>query len=631
MFIGERMIRTIGNKRFEIWGFVRKVWCQHAHHCCSIVIMLGLLTFTAPSGHADTPVTLYRSFAGNINITGTGGTLRTSADPSSWNVTNSGTMQLLGVPAGSTIVAAYLYWAGSGGDPVGGAAADYNVTFKGTNITADAGRTYTASYNNGGTDTLYFFSGVKDVTSMVTGNGTYTFSNLAVQNANINNGGQYRADQAVLSAFALVVIYSNPSETLHVVNLWEGLQTFHGGAITLTPSNFQVPTPAPATALSSRHLVLTWEGDSGNSGSSGGYNEALTFCAPAPCTGTALSDAYNPTNNQFNSTVDMPPNGPFSGVNTTWGVDLDMYDVTSLVHAGNSSAQAVYSSGADLVLLANQTMSIANVAVADLRLTKTHSGSFPSGGIGTLQLNVHNNGPSTATGTTGNPITVTDTIPAGLTYLSSSGTGWTVNTSSLPTVKWTYVGTLASGADLPAITLQVRVTAAVGTNITNTASVSGHDFDHIMSNNTSSDPVTVVLLPPLMTVVKSANSPTVKPGDVVTYTVQVTNSGNGGATSVVAQDQLSPYVSWGLYSYPSAAPANPFLFTDGATPSNLNFNLCSITYYNGTTWSYMPSSGGGGAPSGYDANVKAWKIDCSAAGTMNAGGAFTINYKAKVK
>jgi len=62
-------------------------------------------------------------------------------------------MQLLGLPAGSTIVTAYLYWAGSGGDPAGGVAADYNVTFNGTNITAD--RTYTASYLTG--YNLYFF------------------------------------------------------------------------------------------------------------------------------------------------------------------------------------------------------------------------------------------------------------------------------------------------------------------------------------------------------------------------------------------------------------------------------------------------------------------------------------------
>ena len=619
------MILRRVNKGHEISGSAMNRLRQYAHHFRSLVITLGLLAFAATSGHADTPVTLYKSFAGNINITGTGGTLRTQADPNSCTVTNSGSMQLLGVPTGSTIVAAYLYWAGSGGDPVGGAAADYSVTFNGTNITADAGRTYTASYNNGGTNILYFFGGVKDVTSTVTGNGAYTFSNLAVQTSDVTNGGQYCTNAVVLSAFALVVIYSNPSETLHVVNLWEGLQTFRGGAITLTPSNFQVPTPAPTTALSSRHMVLTWEGDYGNSGAYNSYNEALTFCAPAPCTGTALTDSYNPANNQFNSTVDIPPNGPFSGVNTTWGVDLDMYDVTSMVHAGNTSAQAVYSSGADLVLLANQTISIANTAVADLSITKTATSSFPLGATGSFQITVHNNGPSTATGTAGSPITVTDTIPAGLTYSSSSGTGWTVNTSSLPTVKWTYVGTVASGASLPPITLQVSITAAIGTNITNTASVTGPDFDYIMSNNTSSQTVTVVA-PPSLTVVKSASpSPKVNPGQVVTYTILVTNTGSGVATNVVVTDSFSPYTYLGLNSYGTGVP---FQFT----PASSGLTLGSPVYSNnnGGSWTYTPVSGGGGAPAGYDANVTNWQIPMT--GTMNANGAnFTINFQAQVK
>jgi MSHA biogenesis protein MshQ len=622
-------------KRGQRWIAIS---CQSGNSCGryvryfrSLLLVLGFLALSAPAVHADTPVTLFKSFAGTINITGTGGTLRTAADgTNSCSVTNNGTMQLLGVPAGSTIVAAYLYWAGSGGDLAGGAAADYNVTFKGTNVTAD--RPYTASYNNSG-NILYFFGGVKDVTSLVTGNATYTFSNLTVQNANVTGGGSYCSSAAVLSAFALVVIYSNPSETLHVVNLWEGLQTFRDSAITLTPSNFQVPSPAPATALNSRHLVLTWEGDSGNSGTgtTNGNNEALTFCAPFPCAGTALTDSYNPTNNQFNSTVDVPLSGPFSGVNTTWGVDLDMYDITNLVHAGNSSAQAVYSSGADLVLLANQTMSIANTSVADLRLTKTHSGSFASGGNGTYQLAVHNNGPSATTGTAGNPITVTDTIPAGLTYLSSNYAGWTIDTTSLPTVRWTYTGTLASGADLPPITLQVRIPAAVGVNITNTASVAGPDFDHISSNNTSSDTVTVVLLPPMLTVVKSATpSPAVNPGQIVTYSVLVTNSGAGGATSVVAQDHLSPYVSWGINSYGIGVP---FQFVDGASPNQSGLTIGAPIVYsnnNGATWSYVPSSTGGGAPIGYDANVTNWRIPMT--GTMNTNGAnFTINYQVRVK
>jgi uncharacterized repeat protein (TIGR01451 family) len=471
------MIYKIGAS-LSRWHFIRSF---------SIKILLTVVIFTGIIGGqnalADTPVTLYQSFAGNINITGTAGTLRTANDATNpCSVTNSGSMTLSGVPAGSTIVAAYLYWAGSGGE-AGAVPADYNVTFNGTNVTAD--RTYTASFNPAGTP-FYFFSGVKDVTSLVTGNATYTFSNLTVQTANVTGGGQYCASSVVLSAFSLIVVYSNPSETLHVVNLWEGLQTYWGSAITLTPTNFIVPTPAPTAALSGRHLVLTWEGDSGNSGNSGVYNEALTFCAPASCTGTALIDAYNPTNNQFNSTVDIPPNGPFSGINTSWGVDLDMYDITSYLHAGDASAQVVYSSGADMVILANQTMSIPNVEVADLAITKSHSGNFFVGANGYYLLNVTNNGPNAASGT----ITVTDTLPTGLTYVSATGTGWSCGNAG-QTVTCTRSDSLASGASAPDITLIVSVGAAAYPSVTNTATVSGSLFDNVSGNNTSSDPTTV--------------------------------------------------------------------------------------------------------------------------------------------
>jgi uncharacterized repeat protein (TIGR01451 family) len=455
---------------------------------CAVVAALYLAPATA--AWADTPVTLYKSFAGNINITGTGGTLRTQRDTAdggnSCTVTNSGSIQLLGVPTGSSIVAAYLYWAGSGGDPVGGVGTDYNVTFNGVAIGAD--RTYTANYNAGGGNNVYFFGGVKDVTSAVTGNGTYTFADLTVQTANVSGGGQYCGSSAVLSAFSLVVIYSHPSETLHVVNLWEGFQGYRGGAIPLTPTNFVVPTPAPTTALSSRILVLTWEGDNGNSAPLDGFSENLTFCSPAPCGGTALTDAYNPLNNQFNSTVDIPPNGPFSGINTTWGLDIDMFDITSRLPAGAASAQSVYSSGGDLVILMNQTMSVTNVPVADLAITKSHTDIFTVGSNGVFTLNVTNNGPSATSGT----ITMTDTLPTGLTYVSATGSGWTCGAAG-QTVTCTRPSSnpLASGATAPPITLTTAVGLAAAPSVTNSASVSSDAFDNNLSNNTASNTATV--------------------------------------------------------------------------------------------------------------------------------------------
>ncbi|MEM7252176.1 MAG: hypothetical protein AAF493_12195 [Pseudomonadota bacterium] len=63
------------------------------------------------------PIDLYESFAGDLNYVVTGGSLRsapnsgTGADPCA--VGTSSTNPLGGIPAGSTIVRAYLYWAGS--------------------------------------------------------------------------------------------------------------------------------------------------------------------------------------------------------------------------------------------------------------------------------------------------------------------------------------------------------------------------------------------------------------------------------------------------------------------------------------------------------------------------------------
>jgi MSHA biogenesis protein MshQ len=522
-----------------------------------IIIFFGI---SVQNACADTPVTLYRSFAGNINVTGAGGTLRTANDATNaCSVTTSGSLTLSGIPATGTssIVAAYLYWAGSGGDPRGGNAADYTVNFNGTSVTAD--RQYTASFNGGGTNVFYFFEGVKDVTSQITGNGTYTFSNLTVQNANVTGGGQYCANSTVLSAFALVVIYSNSNETLHVVNLWEGFQSYYGSAITLTPTNFIVPTPAPSTTLSARHLVVTWEGDSGNSGTNGGYSENLTFCAPSPCTGTALSSApytnptYNPVNNQFNSSIYIPPSGPYATANTSWGLDLDLYDITSLLHAGNASAQAVYSSGADLVILGNQTMSIPNVYVADMAIAMTNSGNFSVGANGTFTLTVTNNGPSSTSGT----ITVTDTLPAGLTYVGYTGTGWSCSNSG-QTVTCTRTDILASGSSEPDITITVRATSAG--SLTNTASVSSGAFDNVSSNNSASNTVTVGST--TVTVVKSADKANASPGDTITYTMTIANTGTASATSVRAVDAVPAYTT---YVANSTRLNNITVYGDGTT------------------------------------------------------------------
>jgi uncharacterized repeat protein (TIGR01451 family) len=63
---------------------------------------------------------------------------------------------------------------------------------------------------------------------------------------------------------------------------------------------------------------------------------------------------------------------------------------------------------------------------ADLAITKSHSGDFTAGSQGTYTVSVENLGPSDAAG----PLTVTDTMPAGETLFSTTGTGWTCGPES---------------------------------------------------------------------------------------------------------------------------------------------------------------------------------------------------------
>ncbi|MDX1696932.1 MAG: hypothetical protein R3308_01530, partial [Thiohalobacterales bacterium] len=382
------------NERIGSVKALSHVWHVHKDMTCHVLIMLLLvLGWAGQPAMAGVPVTLYQSFAGDMDFTATGGSLRTQSnggDACAVTISNSATLS--GIPAGATITAAYLYWAGSGSTP------DYNVTLDGVPVSAD--RTFTETFSSGGTD-YDFFSGFEDVTAQVAArrNGTYTFANLSV-----NTGAPHCAVQAVMAGWSLLVIYEDPAEPLRVINVFDGFQFFRGSSITLSPSNFTIP----ATGIDGRHGILTFEGDVENSASFNGFTEALTF------NGVALTDGMNPPNNQFNSTVNV------LGSNSTYGVDLDVYDISSLLNPGDSSASSIYSSGADLVLLSMEVLSVTNTAVADLAIAKSHSGDFTVGQNGDYTLTVSNNGPSTEIG----PVTVTDTLPAGLGYVSASGAGW---------------------------------------------------------------------------------------------------------------------------------------------------------------------------------------------------------------
>ncbi|WP_222565179.1 CshA/CshB family fibrillar adhesin-related protein [Novilysobacter antarcticus] len=127
---------------------------------------------------------------------------------------------------------------------------------------------------------------------------------------------------------------------------------------------------------------------------------------------------------------------------------------------------------------------------ADLSITKSHTGSFSAGGSGSYNIVVRNNGTNATTGIT----KVVDTLPAGLTYVSASGAGWTCSAVG-QVVTCTNPMSLANGGSLPAITLNVSVAFNAPASVENSVSVSNPMFDYNPANNDSLDPTVIVGTP----------------------------------------------------------------------------------------------------------------------------------------
>ncbi len=129
----------------------------------------------------------------------------------------------------------------------------------------------------------------------------------------------------------------------------------------------------------------------------------------------------------------------------------------------------------------------------DLGIVKDLDGILEVGEQGSYTLTVTNYGPDDTTGGAGGTITVTDTLPAGISYSSASGTGWSCSPGP---VTCTYAGILSVGAS-SVINLTVNVTGAAGQNITNTAQVAAgtYNFDSVSGNNASTDISTIVAPP----------------------------------------------------------------------------------------------------------------------------------------
>ena len=116
---------------------------------------------------------------------------------------------------------------------------------------------------------------------------------------------------------------------------------------------------------------------------------------------------------------------------------------------------------------------------ADLTVTQTAS-VLSKGADGTYSISVVNNGLNTNV----SEVVVTDTLPAGVSFVSAAGTGWTV-TQLGQVITMTYAGNVPVGTTLPIMTLRVAVGDSVPANVVNTAVVSSTIFDQDAAGSSS--------------------------------------------------------------------------------------------------------------------------------------------------
>jgi uncharacterized repeat protein (TIGR01451 family) len=511
---------------------------------CLFAFALAALFLGAGQAHAQA-ITRYVRDTGNINFVTTGGTMRTqSNDVNACSVGTSSSQALSGIPAGTTIRNAYLYWGGSG------TTNDPNITFNGAALTASRNFNTTVLFNS--TNHAYFghFANVTSTVATVR-NGTYTVGSFTV-----NAGNPWCTSSLVAGGWALIVIYESPTERLRAINVFDGLDSFYGSALTTVPDGFRVPP----FNIDGRIGVFTLDGDPGNSGSIGTFSESLTFN-----TINTLDDGLNvpgsvPPVQQYDGTINTIP------TMTSWGVDVDQYDISTMLVPGQTSGTLRYSAGGDVVVLMAQVVSATSDPAVDLGITASSAGPFISGGTGTYTINVSN---AAGVEREDNSVSVTTTLPAGLSFNSGSGTGWSCSAAG-QVVTCTHPPTLNPGATFPALSLVVNVAEAAAANTTVNFAVTSASFDPVTSNNTAG--VTTATIDPSLAnstkTVQDVNGGEAEPGDILRYTVTLTESAGGQAVNVSMTDNVPANTTWsGFVSIPAGATAS---FTSPtATVSNI--------------------------------------------------------------
>ncbi len=302
-------------------------------------------------------IALYEQFNGRYDFTFVGNTLNPAENNPTLTCTiNTSSSASLNLQPGETVIAAYLYWAGSG-------TGDFDIKLNGTDITAERILPLMTMLD---TSPRPFFSAFTDVTAMVqaAGNTTYTVSELDL--TAVVADPLYCGNKTNFGGWAIVVVYENTSLPLNQLNIYDGMEYVPNFISVILPSLNVVDNDGAKIGF------LAWEGDS-----SLAVNESLTI------NGSVLSNTLNPPTNAFNGTNSV------TGATNMFNMDLDIYNIENYIAPGDETAEIQLSSGQDFVIV-NCIVTKLNSELPDA--TITIDDEFKDCAAQTLQVSytVHN-------------------------------------------------------------------------------------------------------------------------------------------------------------------------------------------------------------------------------------------------
>jgi len=314
------------------------------------IFLLSLLICISVTSLAQ-DISLFQQFNGHYSYVAIGNTLNEEENSTGPCTILTSSSAPLALEPQQEIVAAYLYWAGSG-------PGDFEVSLNGNTVTAE--RTFSYNLN----EDLAYFGAMTDVTNIVTsiGNGLYTLSEFDIT----NDIQRFCANSTNFGGWSITIVYQDDTMPLNQVKIFDGFEGVSAlnNTLTIELLNLNVLDNTGA-----RIGFLAWEGDLQLAN-----NETLSV------NGNIISNPpLNPADNAFNST------NSFTNSAELYNMDIDFYNIENNISPGDTNATITLTSDQDLVIV-NNIITVLNTELPDATIEITATNGATTCGDRTLDI-----------------------------------------------------------------------------------------------------------------------------------------------------------------------------------------------------------------------------------------------------